>query len=103
MQYDQLKPLVARVGWIKKEKDEAKTMDVRKSSLADAEEALWLSVEQQIEKVYLYSSYVGNMCVGERERDRERETEGAREQGRYTQAHAHAPERERYVAGISIF
>lgn len=61
MQYDQLKPLVARVGWIKKEKDEAKTMDVRKSSLADAEEALWLSVEQQIEKVYLYSSYVGNI------------------------------------------
>ena len=50
IQYDQLKPLVTRVGLIKTEKDEAKNFEVRQSSLEDAEEALWLAIEQQIDK-----------------------------------------------------
>ena len=33
VQYDQLKPLVSRVGFIKTEKDEAKNFEVRQSSL----------------------------------------------------------------------
>ena len=50
MQYEQLKPLVSRVAFIKTEKDDAKNFEVRQSSLQDAEEALWLAVEQQIDK-----------------------------------------------------
>ena len=52
--YENLKPLVARIGLIRKEKDEAKNFEVRQSSLADAEEALWLAVEQQIDKADSY-------------------------------------------------
>jgi len=37
IQYETLLPLVSRVGLIRKEKDEAKTFEVRMSSLADAE------------------------------------------------------------------
>ena len=54
IQYEHLKPLVSRVGLIVKEKDEAKNFEIRKSSLADAEEALWIAVEQQIAKADSY-------------------------------------------------
>ena len=62
VQYEQLRPLVARVGLIRKEKDEAKNYEVRKSSLADAEEALWLAVHQQVDKAdAFYKSLVESL------------------------------------------
>ena len=54
IQYETLLPLVSRVGLIRKEKDEAKTFEVRMSSLADAEEALWLAMEQQLDRADSY-------------------------------------------------
>jgi hypothetical protein len=62
VQYEQLRPLVARVGLIRKEKDEAKNYEVRRSSLADAEEALWLAVHQQVDKAdAFYKSLVESL------------------------------------------
>ena len=62
VQYEQIKPLISRVEMIKKEKDEAKTFEVRKSSLADAEEALWLAVEQQVDKAdSFYSTLIESL------------------------------------------
>jgi len=50
------------VGLIRKEKDEAKNYEVRKSSLADAEEALWLAVHQQVDKAdAFYKSLVESL------------------------------------------
>mmetsp|Transcript_6933 Transcript_6933/g.17217 ORF Transcript_6933/g.17217 Transcript_6933/m.17217 type:complete len:729 (-) Transcript_6933:380-2566(-) len=48
--YNSLKQIIKRIGWITSEGDDAANFKSRSDSLTDAEEALWLSLEKQLQK-----------------------------------------------------
>eukprot|EP00282_Hemiselmis_andersenii_P029989 CAMPEP_0169463302 /NCGR_PEP_ID=MMETSP1042-20121227/20033_1 /TAXON_ID=464988 /ORGANISM="Hemiselmis andersenii, Strain CCMP1180" /LENGTH=230 /DNA_ID=CAMNT_0009576021 /DNA_START=236 /DNA_END=925 /DNA_ORIENTATION=+ len=51
LHYNALKQFVKRIGLIESEPDDAANFARRQDSLGDAEEALWIAIEQQLSKV----------------------------------------------------
>jgi len=51
LNYSSLKQFIKRIGMIEAESSDASNFDRRQMSLSDAEEGLWLSIQQQLAKV----------------------------------------------------